>query len=79
MNQSLFTAKVSFLPRVDCSENEIKAVTLGKTLLSDKWRAKVEAIRREKDQEKRKALKAALPEIATRFTVTSTTRRFCVN
>ena len=61
MNQSLFTAKVSFLPRVDCSENEIKAVTLGKTLLSDKWRAKVEAIRREKDQEKRKALKAALP------------------
>ena len=26
-----------------------------------------------------KTLKAALPEIATRFTVTSTTRRFCVN
>ena len=26
-----------------------------------------------------KALKAALPEIAARFTVTSMTRRFCVN
>lgn len=26
-----------------------------------------------------KALKAALPEIAARFTVTSTVRRFCVN
>lgn len=26
-----------------------------------------------------KALKAALPEIAARFTVTSTARRFCVN
>ena len=26
-----------------------------------------------------KALKAALPEIAARFTITSTARRFCVN
>ena len=26
-----------------------------------------------------KALKAALPEIAARFTVTSTARRFCIN
>ena len=26
-----------------------------------------------------KALKAALPDVAARFTVTSTTRRFCVN
>ncbi len=26
-----------------------------------------------------KALKAALPEIAARFTITSTARRFCIN
>lgn len=73
MNQSLFTAKVSFLPRVDCPDNEIKGVPLGKMLLSDKWRANVEALRREKDPAKRKALKDSLPC----FTPAGTFSRVC--
>lgn len=61
MKQSLFTAQVSFLPCVNADDSEIETITLARALFSDAWRAKVEAIRAEKDPAKQKALKDALP------------------
>ena len=61
MKQSLFTAQVSLMPCVNADDSEIETITLARALFSDAWRAKVEAIRAEKDPAKQKALKDALP------------------
>lgn len=61
MNQSFFTAKVSYLPRVDAQDTELRTITLGRALVSDKWRAQVEAVRAETDPARQLALKQGLP------------------
>lgn len=61
MKQSLFTAQVTFLPCVNADDSEIETISLARALFSDAWRAKVEAVRAEKDPAKQKALKDALP------------------
>lgn len=61
MNQSIFAAEVSFLPRVDGRDDELKTIPLGRVLVSDTWRAQVEAVRAEKDPGRQEALKKALP------------------
>ena len=61
MNQSIFTAKVSYLPRVDAKDTELQTISLGWALLSNKWRAQVEAVRAETDPARQEALKKALP------------------
>lgn len=61
MKQTLFNAEVSFLPCTYCDDSEIETISLAKVLVSDKWRAKVEAVRAESDPAKRRKLKEALP------------------
>lgn len=61
MYQSIFTAKVSYLPRVDGADDELKTISLGRALIADTWRAQVEAVRAETDPAKQEALKKALP------------------
>ena len=61
MKQSLIAAQVSFLPCVNADDSEIETISLAQALFSDAWRAKVEAIRAEKNPAKQKALKDALP------------------
>ena len=57
MYQSIFTAKVSYLPRVDGADDELKTISLGRALIADTWRAQVEAVRAETDPAKQEALK----------------------
>ena len=61
MNQSLFKAQVSLLPSVQAKAEAVCTISLAAALLSDRWRAQVEALRAEPDAERRKALKRALP------------------
>ena len=61
MNQSIFTAKVSYLPRVDADDTALQTISLGRVLLSEQWRAQVEALRAEKDPARQDALKRSLP------------------
>lgn len=61
MNQSIFAAKVSYLPRIDAKDSDLRTISLGRALVSDTWRAQVEAVRAEKDPARRDALKKALP------------------
>ncbi|MBR4233809.1 MAG: PriCT-2 domain-containing protein [Bacteroidales bacterium] len=61
MKQTLIAAQVSFLPCVNADDSEIETISLAQALFSDAWRAKVEAIRAEKNPAKQKALKDALP------------------
>ncbi len=61
MIQNIFKTGISFLPRIDCDDTDIETISLGCVLVSNKWREKVEALRNEKDPEKRKALKKQLP------------------
>lgn len=61
MNQSIFTANVSFLPRIDGNGAAPQTITLGRALLSDQWRAQVEAVRAEKDPDRQDELKHSLP------------------
>ena len=74
MNQSIFTAKVSYLPRKDAPDNEIKTILLGRALLSDTWRAQVEAVRTEKDPARQAELKKALPVFTPSGTFTHISR-----
>lgn len=61
MITNLFSAQVSLLPCVSADDSEIETITLGHALTADTWRARVEAVRAEKDAAKQKALKDALP------------------
>lgn len=61
MNQSIFDAQVSFLPCVNCDDTEIETISLGRALVADTWRKKVEELRAEQDPAKQQALKDALP------------------
>lgn len=61
MYQSIFKAKVSYLPQKDAPDNELKTISLGRALIADTWRAQVEAVRAETDPAKQEALKTALP------------------
>lgn len=61
MSNTIFEAKVTFAPKVNADDNELKTISLGRALLSDKWRAQVEALRAETDPAKRKAIKSKLP------------------
>ena len=74
MNQSIFKAQVSFLPCVNCDDSDIDTISLGRALISDTWRAKVEAVRAEKNPEKQKALKDALPCFTPSGTFTHVSR-----
>ena len=49
------------MPCVNADDSEIETISLAQALFSDAWRAKVEAIRAEKNPAKQKALKDALP------------------
>lgn len=75
MNQTFFTAKVSFLPCVNCQDKEIKTYSLGHLVLSPKWRKEIETIRAEADPAKQKELKDALPC----FTPAGTFSHVCKN
>ena len=70
MYQSLFKAQVSFLPSVQAKGSGICTIPLAAALLSDRWRAQVEAVRAEADPDKRRALKAALPCFTPAGTIT---------
>ena len=61
MANTLFTAKVTLLPYVDADDSDYSVISLGRALLADTWRAKVEAVRAEKNPARQKALKNALP------------------
>ena len=61
MYQSIFKAKVSYLPQKDAPDKELKTISLGRALIADTWRAQVEAVRAETDPAKQEALKTALP------------------
>ena len=74
MKQTLIAAQVSFLPCVNADDSEIETISLAQALFSDAWRAKVEAIRAEKNPAKRKALKAALPCFTPSGTFTHVSR-----
>lgn len=65
MYQSIFKAKVSFLPCVDADDTDLTTMTLAKALLSDEWRAKVEAVRAETDPVRKALLKSGLPSKPT--------------
>lgn len=70
MYQSLLAAQVSLLPSVQARGGKIRTTSLGAALLSDAWRAQVEAVRAEPDPDKRRALKAALPCFTPAGTIT---------
>ena len=61
MKQTIFTAEASYLPAINCSDNEIEQRNLARLLLSDQWRDLVQAIRDEADTERQKQLKQRLP------------------
>lgn len=61
MYQSIFNAKVSYLPRVDAQDTELQTISLGRALVADTWRAQVEAVRAETDPARQDLLKKALP------------------
>lgn len=61
MSNTIFEAKVTFAPKVNADDSELKTISLGRALLSDEWRAQVEALRAETDPAKRKAIKSQLP------------------
>lgn len=58
------------LPGVGTKGSEIRTISLAAALLSDTWRAQVEAVRVEADPERRKALKRALPCFTPAGTIT---------
>lgn len=58
---TLFKAQISLLPNASADDSEIENISLGAALVSRKWRKKVEALRAEKDPQKRQALKDNLP------------------
>lgn len=60
MNKNIFLAKVTLLPCKEADDCEYKTVELGRVLLSNKWRQKVEAVRAAEGL-KQKRLKDALP------------------
>lgn len=61
MSSTIFEVKVSLAPSVSANDCELEEITLGKVLLSERWRGQIEALRTEADAEKRKALKKKLP------------------
>ncbi len=74
MNHNIFNTEITFLPCVNSDDVEIETKNLGRLLVSTKWRAKVEALRNETDQEKRKELKKALPCFTPSGTFTHVSR-----
>ena len=75
MYQSIFKAKVSYLPQKDAPDNELKTISLGRALIADTWRAQVEAVRAETDPAKQEALKKALPVFTPSGTFSHIARR----
>ena len=75
MSQSIFKAKVSYLPQKDAPDNELKTISLGRALIADTWRAQVEAVRAETDPAKQEALKKALPVFTPSGTFSHIARR----
>ena len=61
MRQTIFETQVSYLPSVSCKDGELQQMSLADLLLSDKWRAEVEAVRDEADTDRQKQLKQELP------------------
>lgn len=61
MQNSIFTAKVSFLPRKNCKDADIKTIHLADALLGESWRSQVEAVRNEQNENEQTTLKNQLP------------------
>lgn len=59
--KSIFETQVSYLPSVSCKDGELQQMRLADLLLSDRWRAAVEAVRDEADTNRQKEAKQALP------------------
>ena len=57
----MFQTEVSFLPSINCKDEDLRTERLGQMLLSDRWKTLVENVRVEADPEKRKELKQRLP------------------
>lgn len=76
--QELKRMKEELEAEIEAAQDEIKA-TMGdqETVTAGAYKITWKAVTSSRLDGK--ALKAALPEIAARFTITSTARRFCVN
>lgn len=61
MSNTIFEAKITFAPRVNADDSELTTMSLGRALIADTWREKVEALRAEADPAQRKKLKEDLP------------------
>ena len=76
---TLFKAQISLLPNASADDSEIENISLGAALVSRKWRKKVEALRAEKDPQKRQALKDNLPCITPGGTFGHVSRAGLIN
>lgn len=76
---TIFKAQISLLPNASADDSEIENISLGAALVSRKWRKKVEALRAEKDPQKRQALKDNLPCITPGGTFGHVSRAGLIN
>ena len=61
MDGNIFDTYVSYAPNVSADDCELEEISLGRALVSAKWRKQVEALRAEKDTAKKKRMKSGLP------------------
>lgn len=59
--KSIFTAKVTYLPRKEAEPDEFREITLAEALFTSRWKEKVLEVREETEPMRQAALKDALP------------------